>query len=504
MVKTVKALAAATVAIFLQAGIPPTSVAQGRRLPSSKFASLYDALKSGDHKIAMGTLTMSTNGDVIGFELDHRVFVVNNAGRILTVEKGQSPSVAPDGNSVAFWSARSGTRQLWIRSLVRKHAGALTRDARGVEEPLLGRDIYTPRDLQRISWSADSRRIAYAAINAGPTRLGKKQVSRPFFELYSSSDISADPMKTLGEASTYYFQPNAHSRLFVVDVKSGTKRQITSDADNYLSPSWSPDGQRIVAIRRSTEPDIMARPGQRIALLNKAGGLLWLGQDRFVSWPIFSPSGKRIAYTARDSIFAFPHLRFVDDQAERNLAVDGQSGTMEGDYGWTSNDTLASFQRDGLSTLVRKTQISDGHLVGSLRAVNARVYDGTFGPRAEYAVFDDQTSPSSLHSLLAGPTKAIFSTETKPLAHFRPRYIPLSWMNDSGEQVTAMLLLPRGRTTKPRLILDAYPGIASYSFSEDTYRSTGYLVSSGFAVLVVNSRAPHCCCPLKAGQVLAG
>jgi TolB protein len=83
--------------------------------------------------------------------------------------------------------------------------------------------------------------------------------------------------------------------LRVVDPDTGTVRTVTADPQaQWYAPDWSPDGRSIVYSAGTTFVVVPAEGGEGVAAQLPAtlGG---------VSAPVFSPDGRRVAFTATES-----------------------------------------------------------------------------------------------------------------------------------------------------------------------------------------------------------
>lgn len=122
-----------------------------------------------------------------------RPFDTSAAARIVASSSGfnQSPTVSPDGKTLAWSSDRSGFWEIWISSTDGKGPRELTKLGHQLGGGLLG----TPR------WSPDSSRMAFDA------------------------------------------RPNGHAAVMIVDVQSGTARLLDQNPFEERMPSWSNDGR---------------------------------------------------------------------------------------------------------------------------------------------------------------------------------------------------------------------------------------------------------------------
>jgi len=197
------------------------------------------------------------------------------------------PSFAPDGNSVAYASDRSGKFEIYVRQLS-LHCGEvqITTDGGANLEP-----AFSP-DGQSIAYHSKTKNgiwvvPAFGGVPKRITDFGSRPAwshdgSRIAFE---SGDIGAIIETEAGSSPD--------SSIWTVNVADGTLRQVTHNSDTptpamfgHSSPQWSPDDRRI---------------------LFAASGWLWTvgssGQDLeqvapgvFGYDPVYSDDGKRVLF----------------------------------------------------------------------------------------------------------------------------------------------------------------------------------------------------------------
>ena len=96
------------------------------------------------------------------------------------------------------------------------------------------------------------------------------------------------------------------SDLWVMDGDGGNPVNLTNDRAYNLSPTWSPDGQRIAYRCQLGEEDY------QICLMNADGTeqVQLTDEFRFANEPVWTPDGSRILFTAfvSDSIPSPKHI----------------------------------------------------------------------------------------------------------------------------------------------------------------------------------------------------
>ena len=212
---------------------------------------------------------------------------------------GESPRVSPDGSRILFGAKLSGAPRLFVMSA----------DGSGVRQ-------VTPDTMQGFSaqWSPDGRRIVYQV--RGPAMVNSIMVhdiaagSIPrtidVAKGNQSPSWSPDGGKILFSSGTW---PNL--RLFLMNPDGTGKEALAPGAcpDGlaacaYGDPVWSPDGRHIAFV-------LYAPPGPRIYVMNADGtGARALSRGPGDERPAWSPDGRRVAF--QTSVFDTAAHRATD------------------------------------------------------------------------------------------------------------------------------------------------------------------------------------------------
>jgi len=151
------------------------------------------------------------------------------------------PSLSPDGKSVVYSSDRSGTFEIYIKQL-----------APGGEELQLTKD---GQQNFHPAWSPDGQRIAYCSRKRGGIWLvstlggNPKQLTEFGAKPSWSPDSSRIAFQSSYPSEAFLSQALAPSTIWLVSSEGGQPRQVSqtgTPSGGHNSPSWSPDGKRIV------------------------------------------------------------------------------------------------------------------------------------------------------------------------------------------------------------------------------------------------------------------
>ncbi len=231
-----------------------------------------------------------------------------------TGERNSGARWSPDGSRIAFVSDRAGK------------GGIFVLDA---DQPGDAREITRHgQALHDLAWSPDGSSIAYSTVfdpeNPDESEPVKDAPAR--VRVTRRIDYKQDGRGYLNDARVH---------VFVVDVASGERRRITSDAVDHYFPQWSPDSKTISV-------QIPNRNGMcsQLGLVQvDSGATKMVGPDSGVvgAWS-WSPSGDRIIF-AGDTAQTHQLDFFVYDVASgdvRRLTDDLQSLPVGGAAGMSS------------------------------------------------------------------------------------------------------------------------------------------------------------------------
>ncbi|HYH11269.1 MAG TPA: S9 family peptidase, partial [Thermomicrobiales bacterium] len=209
-----------------------------------------------------------------------------------------APRWAPDGRSIAFVSNRPATitldddaagqadngkkqvSQIWLISPDGGEARQLTSH---------------PNGASSISWSPDSRRIAFTAAD---DVTADDLFTAPATVGVHADEVIVNDIRYRGDGKGLLRQ---YTHIWAIDVTSGESVQLTNADANDASPEWSPDG-RLIAFIGNRRADRRMRSAHTVQVVPANGGeVRTIAPDDAlfdaISW---SPDGKRLAFIGHE------------------------------------------------------------------------------------------------------------------------------------------------------------------------------------------------------------
>jgi Tol biopolymer transport system component/imidazolonepropionase-like amidohydrolase len=200
------------------------------------------------HEGTMIAIALSPDKQTLAMDLQGTLFTLPAKGGQATritdeLFDARQPDWSPDGASIAFQSNRNGLIHIWVAKRDGSGAHAITSGDFEDREP---------------HWSPDGTRIAFSSDRSG------------------------------------------NYDIWEVNVASGQLRQITKNPANDFSPTWSPDGSEIAFVStRQPSPGVYAirADGTSERLIEAVSGAGPGFGRTTIGTPSWNPDGKRVLYS---------------------------------------------------------------------------------------------------------------------------------------------------------------------------------------------------------------
>lgn len=263
------------------------------------------------------------------------------------------PSFSPDGNSIAYSSDHNGTFEIYIKQLAP--------GGREIQLTTDGRQNFEP------AWSPDGKLIAYYSklrggiwlvpAFGGAARQLTEFGSRPAWSRDGSMiAFQSGLLYDFGPASPAAIPP---STIWTMPAGGSSPKQITrvgNPVGGHGSPSWSPDGKRIVFATSDAgvgEIWSVSANGDELKQMSKRNGY-----D-----PVYSPDGESIYFAAGD--------RLASSWGLLRLRVSPQSGEALGDAVVVNNTGATIYKHLSISADGKKIACAALQLINNLSAIPA-------------------------------------------------------------------------------------------------------------------------------------
>jgi Tol biopolymer transport system component len=279
------------------------------------------------------------------------------------------PAISPDGDRVAYLSNQNLYNDIILEEI------ADDGDKRAIVHGGRSGSFESLRFLDtQLSWSFDGRYIALVGESQGRDAIyiidaeKGKRVNKitPDMDGIISPSWSPD-----GNRIVFTGIKNDQSDLFVIDSDGTGLYQLTDDVHSELQPQWSPDGATIAfATDRGNDTDIdkLLFGKLKIALYEISTGYVRVLTDVNENChnPVWSPDGKRIAFIA--PIEGPQNIYSVDVESKElqritnlNTGVGGITPTSPAISWSRRGDSIAfsSFSRGGWDIFVMEDSIAD-------------------------------------------------------------------------------------------------------------------------------------------------
>jgi len=405
-----------------------------------------------------------------------------------TGTSNSGPIWSPDGTAIAYVSRRDGDHPNAICVL----------GFSGGEARIMSQHGASPSDL---AWSPDGSTIAYTVAvdpeNPNETRRDSKAPAP--VRVVRRIDYKQDGYGYLNDVRT---------QVFVVDVVSGERRQLTSELIDHLQPIWSPEGKRL-AVTLPHKNGVRARLGVIDVETGdlEAGGFENGDMGNF-AW---SPDGASILFDGNETglpnnvlfMYDVAHKRVRKLADELEFLPDSGSGESATPV-WLDETTalVHGFDRgaSGLWTIDTSSsagsgagKVTDGNKttrIGRWEALHAGLSVSADGKRIVQTMTDLNGTVGLITIVRAtGEKTLLFNGAAAFFAESpAPQWEKVS-IERAGFAIEGWLLKPADFDESKRypLVLDVHGGPhGSYGYGIRVFETT--LATNGLLVLLVNPR----------------
>jgi dipeptidyl aminopeptidase/acylaminoacyl peptidase len=381
---------------------------------------------------------------------------------------------SPRGDELAVLGRADGKTSLWVVDPVDGKTRRLTDVDRS--------NHYLAHQGASLCWSPNGKSLAYlAADRASPPKEEPLVVDRIQYKTRTS------------------FSDNRRTHIFIIDVASGTTRQLTSGNFDEHSIDWSSRGEIVFCSNRGADPDASLNNDLYVVAVADGTVTQLTGTPGNEMAPAWSPDGKQLAYTMTrrapttiDSVAEDDHVWVLDraSGATRDWTADLDRRCAQPRW-FREGLTLSFLARDRGTTQIFSAPRSGKAVRPHLKLAGA-VTSYSFAASGSHGafVFSNPIRPPELYTFSLRPQQQRTHLNDELLKRW-PLVTPqdVHAKSPDGTPVHGWLMVPPGASAdhKAPVLLFIHGGPHSMhglSFSP-TFQ---ILCSRGYAILALNPR----------------
>jgi dipeptidyl aminopeptidase/acylaminoacyl peptidase len=421
--------------------------------------------------------------------------------------------LSPDGKTALFARTErdpkdyTPTAHIWLHDFATGRSFQLTNSPRGESNARFmpdGRIAFTSNRDNRTSWYAISPTGGEAVrllegtdslpVNGQFSRDGKKLV---YTEATQRADKKEWDDRVKRKDDGYYFEQKlTYTHVWVFDLTTKTKKQLTSGQTDNGGPQFSPDGQWVVFSSNRTgrgQRDANTSNNSDLFLVPAAGGTekqLTTNQGPDGS-PVFSPDGATIAYASSDRINSSADqmdlkVMPVAGGQPRNLTADFDFSV--GNIEWSKDGKYIYFSAtEWMSSKLYKVPVAGGKPQQIQFEPGYQVADFVASEDGSKWLVTGATLNDNSVAMLSGPDgaapKRVFDDHDYLSEYNVARSQQITWKGADNWDIQGLLTYPVNyqQGQKYPLILQVHGGpfgryAATFNMGAQTWAAKGYAV----------------------------
>ena len=314
------------------------------------------------------------------------------------------------------------------------------------------------------------------------------------------------PPRWINGKLDFYYPDDDHSSLptkkvsqiFAVDIRNKHVVQLTNDEEQYFAPEWAPDGSSIVCVSMEGRPllDYGSGPTNLYLVDVGTGKKHALTSDaEYKRMPHWSPDGKWVAYFSAQTL-NYQFVSIIPSSGGAPIPITAKLDRDIREINWfPDSQSIIMTYLDGISDPIIRVAVPSGNvetISGTEPA--SRMWLSVSHSGVIVWIEGNGSSYSLIRALAPGANSPYVLLDPNPqiAGWILGKQQILHWKNSRGEELEGVLIEPpeyrEGR--KYPLIVDGYPALSS-DFKGDPMWANQAWAERGYVLFFPDARAPH-------------